>query len=122
MARVNVEIGNRPFDVACEPGQEGFLKAAAALLDAEATELSAQIGRLPEQRMLLMAGLMLADKMATLKLQLSQAEENLTQQPEPTAGHDAAGLDADSLSILSTGLLSAAKTWPHSAVDSMISV
>ena len=46
MARVNVEIGNRPFDVACEPGQEGFLTAAAALLDAEATELSAQIGRL----------------------------------------------------------------------------
>jgi len=100
MARVNVEIGNRPFDVACEPGQEGFLTAAAALLDAEATELSAQIGRLPEQRMLLMAGLMLADKMATLKLQLAQAEEKLAQQPEHAAGHDAAGLDAESLSIL----------------------
>ena len=96
MARVNVEIGNRPFDVACEPGQEGFLTAAAALLDAEATELSAQIGRLPEQRMLLMAGLMLADKMASLKLQLAQAEEKLAQQPQP----DAAGLDAESLSIL----------------------
>lgn len=100
MARVNVEIGNRPFDVACEPGQEGFLTAAAALLDAEAIELSAQIGRLPEQRMLLMAGLMLADKMATLKLQLAQAEEKLGQQPEPAAGNDAAGLDAESLSIL----------------------
>ena len=100
MARVNVEIGNRPFDVACEPGQEGFLTAAAALLDAEATELSAQIGRLPEQRMLLMAGLMLADKMASLKLQLAQAEEKLAQQPERAAGHDAAGLDAESLSIL----------------------
>ena len=98
MARVNVEIGNRPFDVACEPGQEGFLTAAAALLDAEATELSAQIGRLPEQRMLLMAGL--ADKMASLKLQLAQAEEKLAQQPQPAAGHDAAGLDAESLSIL----------------------
>jgi len=100
MARVNVEIGNRPFEVACEPGQEGFLTAAAALLDAEATELSAQIGRLPEQRMLLMAGLMLADKMASLKLQLAQAEEKLAQQPQPAAGHDAAGLDAESLSIL----------------------
>ena len=100
MARVNVEIGNRPFDVACEPGQEGFLTAAAALLDAEATELSAQIGRLPEQRMLLMAGLMLADKMASLKLQLAQAEEKLAQQPQSAAGHDAAGLDAESLSIL----------------------
>jgi len=100
MARVNVEIGNRPFDVACEPGQEGFLTAAAALLDAEATELSAQIGRLPEQRMLLMAGLMLADKMASLKLQLAQAEEKLAQQPQLAAGHDVAGLDAESLSIL----------------------
>jgi len=26
MARVNVEIGKRPFDVACEPGQEGFFE------------------------------------------------------------------------------------------------
>ena len=100
MARVNVEIGNRPFDVACEPGQEGFLEAAAALLDAEATELSAQIGRLPEQRMLLMAGLMLADKMATLKLQLAQAEEKLAQLAENEAGNDAGRLDAESLSIL----------------------
>jgi cell division protein ZapA len=100
MARVNVEIGNRPFDVACEPGQEGFLTAAAALLDAEATELSAQIGRVPEQRMLLMAGLMLADKMATLKLQLAQVEEKLAQQQEPAAENDAASLDAESLSIL----------------------
>ena len=100
MARVNVEIGNRPFDVACEPGQEGFLTAAAALLDAEATELSAQIGRLPEQRMLLMAGLMLADKMATLKLQFAQAEEKLAQLAENQTGNDSERLDAESLSIL----------------------
>jgi cell division protein ZapA len=100
MARVNVEIGNRPFDVACEPGQEGFLTAAAALLDAEATELSAQIGRLPEQSMLLMAGLMLADKMATLKVQLAQAEEKLAQFAENQTGNDSGRLDAESLSIL----------------------
>ena len=119
MARVNVEIGNRPFDVACEPGQEGFLKAAAALLDAEATELSAQIGRLPEQRMLLMAGLMLADKMATLKLQLAQAEEKLAQlrkmRPEMTRG-----VWMPKACQFSTGLLSAAKNWPHSDAERMV--
>jgi len=76
------------------------LKAAAALLDAEATELSAQIGRLPEQRMLLMAGLMLADKMATLKLQLAQAEEKLAQLAENQTGNDSERLDAESLCIL----------------------
>jgi len=81
-------------------GKRVFLKAAAALLDAEATELSAQIGRLPEQRMLLMAGLMLADKMATLKLQLAQAEEKLAQLAENQTGNDSERLDAESLSIL----------------------
>ena len=100
MARVNVQIGNRPFDVACELGQEEFLTAAAALLDAEATELSAQIGRIPEQHMLLMAGLMLADKMAALKVQLAQAEEKLAQHTEPKMENNSAHLDAESLSIL----------------------
>ena len=76
------------------------MKAAAELLDAEATELSAQIGRLPEQRMLLMAGLMLADKMATLKLQLAQAEEKLAKLEENQTGNDSGRLDAESLSIL----------------------
>ena len=121
MARVNVEIGKRPFDVACEPGQEGFLKAAAALLDAEATELSAQIGRLPEQRMLLMAGLMLADKMATLRFNLRKPKKNLPNwrkiKPEMTRG-----VWMPKACLFSIGLLSAAKNWPHSDAEWMIQV
>jgi len=50
--------------------------------------------------MLLMAGLMLADKMATLKLQLAQAEEKLAQLAENQTGNDSERLDAESLSIL----------------------
>ncbi len=75
MADVRVSIGGREFDVSCQPGEEHFLKSAAKLLDNEATVLLGQIGRLPEARMLLMAGLMLADKTAGLEDQLRTVEE-----------------------------------------------
>ena len=64
MPEVNVTIGGRDFDVACQEGEEHYLRAAAAMLDAEAQTLLSQIGRMPESRMLLMAGLLLADKAA----------------------------------------------------------
>lgn len=75
MPDVRVSIGGRDFDVSCQPGEEHFLRAAAKLLDNEATVLVSQIGRLPEARMLLMAGLMLADKTAGLEDQLRALEE-----------------------------------------------
>lgn len=80
MSQEIVTIGGRQFEVACQPGEEHFLRAAAQMLDAEATALIGQIGKLPESKMLLMAGLMLADKTAgaedrvrTLEAELSQA-------------------------------------------------
>ena len=75
MPEVQISIGGRPFTVACQEGEEHFLQAAAQLLDNEASALMDQIGRLPEARMLLMAGLMLADKAAGLEDQLRAAEE-----------------------------------------------
>ncbi len=77
MPDVSVVIGGRTFEVACQDGEERFLQAAAGLLDAEAATLADQIGRLPESRMLLMAGLMLADKTAGLEEQLRGAEARL---------------------------------------------
>ena len=74
MAQVTVTIDGRDFEVACEAGQEEFLKTAAHLLDTEATAMSGQIGRMSERRMLLMAGLMLADRYASLAERADAAE------------------------------------------------
>lgn len=79
MPDVQISIGGRSFEVSCQPGEETFLNSAAGLLDVEATALQAQIGRLPEARMLLMAGLMLADKTAGVEERLQQAEAALQQ-------------------------------------------
>ena len=75
MPEVRITIGGRDFDVSCQEGEEHFLKGAAQLLDNEAAALISQIGRMPETRMLLMAGLMLADKTAGLEDQLRALEE-----------------------------------------------
>lgn len=64
MPEVTITIGGREFEVACQEGEEHFLRAAAQMLDNEAATLLNQIGRMPESRMLLMAGLLLADKAA----------------------------------------------------------
>ncbi len=96
MPEETITIGGKSFEVACQAGEEHFLHAAAKLLDGEARALMEQIGRLPESRMLLMAGLMLADKTAGAEDRLRALEEELaaaraeiarlhaTPRPEPT--------------------------------------
>ena len=79
MPEVKIEIGGRMFDVACQAGEEHYLHSAAKMLDEEASVLAAQIGRIPEARMLLMAGLMLADKTAGLQDKLREAEDKLAE-------------------------------------------
>ena len=79
MPQVEVAIGGRTFEVACQEGEEHYLHSAAKMLDTEATSLSSQIGRMPEARMLLMAGLMLADKTAGLEERVHEAETQMAQ-------------------------------------------
>ncbi len=74
---VEIHIGGRVFEVACQQGEEQYLQAAARLLDNEAQVLVSQIGRMPEGRMLLMSGLMLADKTAGLEERLREAEDRI---------------------------------------------
>lgn len=93
MPQVEISIGGRTFEVACQEGEEHFLHSAADMLNAEAMHLSEQIGRLPEARMLLMAGLMLADKTAGLEDRIREANaetaslraqiDSLQSQPAP---------------------------------------
>jgi cell division protein ZapA len=74
MGEQKIAIGGKEFVVACQPGEEELLLAAAQMLDTEAQQIVAQAGRMPEARMLLMAGLMLADRTANAEDQLRLAE------------------------------------------------
>ena len=79
MPDLEITIGGRGFQVSCQPGEEHFLRAAAAMLDSEAQPLIASMGRLPEARMLLMSGLMLADKTAAIEDENRQLKAKLAE-------------------------------------------
>jgi len=80
MPEVTIKIGGRGFDVSCQEGEEAYLHSAAKMLDDEAQVLSDQIGRMPEARMLLMAGLMLADKTAAVEDKIKEVEAVLAER------------------------------------------
>jgi len=79
MPHVEITIGGRNFEVACQDGEEHFLHSAAAMLDVEAQHLAGQVGRITEARMLLMAGLMLADKTAGLEDKVKESDGKMAQ-------------------------------------------
>lgn len=79
MPEVKINIGGRQFDVACQDGEEHYLHTAAKMLDDEAQVLSDQVGRMPETRMLLMSGLMLADKTASVEDRVAEIQARLNE-------------------------------------------
>ena len=79
MPEIHVSIGGRNFEVACAQGEEAHLQKAAKMLDVETEILAKHIGRLPEGRMLLMAGLMLADRTSGLEDKVKIAEAALEE-------------------------------------------
>lgn len=86
MPDLEITIGGRNFAVSCQEGEEHFLRSAASMLDTEAQPLVSQMGRLPEGRMLLMAGLMIADKAAAAEDELRVLKARVAEleaRPEP---------------------------------------
>ena len=80
MPEVSIRIGERLFKVSCKDGEESALHQAAGLLNTEAKTLEGQARRLPEAQMLLMAGLMLADKHVAAASNKRQLEETVARQ------------------------------------------
>jgi cell division protein ZapA len=78
MPDVTIKIGDRPFTVACPAGEESQLEAASSKLNAEAKVLITHSGRVPESQMLLLSGLMLADRAIALEEKLKAAEVEMS--------------------------------------------
>jgi cell division protein ZapA len=64
MAQVTVEINGRSYAVACDDGQEERVKGLAQYLEAKVAEFAGKLGQIGEARLLLLAGLAVADELA----------------------------------------------------------
>ena len=78
MIEVEITIGGHKFRIACAKGEEDQLDTAAKLLDREALALQSVNGRVPETKMLLMAGLMLGDKIKSLEWEKASVQKDLS--------------------------------------------
>jgi cell division protein ZapA len=67
VAQVVLKINGFSYTLGCPDGQEQNLVALGAELDKRVTSIKAQVGNLGEARLLVMAGVMLADELADLK-------------------------------------------------------
>ena len=74
MPDINLSIGGRSFAVACPEGEEASLEAAAQILSADARTLVEQSKTLSESQMLLISGLMSADRAISIQEDLKKAE------------------------------------------------
>jgi len=79
MPSVDFNIGHKEYTLTAQEGEEKLLRRAAAILDGEARQILEQAGRMPEARLLLMAGLMLADRFASLEDRADRSERELNR-------------------------------------------
>jgi cell division protein ZapA len=77
MPEKEITIGGRGYRVAFDDGQEAALDTAAGYLSAQAKTLLDAVGQIPESRMLLMSGLMLADHMVEHAKEMKALEEKI---------------------------------------------
>ena len=63
MAQVSISINGRAYEIACDDGQEGHVQKLAEHLDDKVQGIAGQAGAVGEQRLLVMAGLMVADEL-----------------------------------------------------------
>jgi cell division protein ZapA len=82
MSNVVVNIAGRPYTMQCPDGEEEHLKDLAKLLDAEVTRIRQSVGSIGDIRQLVMAGLMVADRLseATRKIEMLESDvQNLRE-------------------------------------------
>jgi cell division protein ZapA len=73
MAKVAVTVNGRPFQIACDDGQEPRIRRLAHYVDGRIAEFVKHVGQAGEARLLLLAALAIADE-------LSDANEALAQE------------------------------------------
>lgn len=64
MAQVSVTINGRKYPVACDDGQEERIAGLAQYIDGKVADFAKKLGQIGESRLLLLAGLVLADELA----------------------------------------------------------
>lgn len=79
MSNVQIDINGRRYGIGCDDGQEEHITKLARHFDNHVRNLAQSVGQIGEQRLFLMAALLLADESHDLKMRLDQTEAELAR-------------------------------------------
>jgi cell division protein ZapA len=77
MAHVIVEVNGRPYTMQCPDGEEDHLRELANLLDTEVSRIRQSVGTVGDIRLLVMSGLMVADRLSEAIRRIESLEYEL---------------------------------------------
>jgi cell division protein ZapA len=77
MAQVIVQVNDRPYTMQCPDGEEDHLRDLARLLDAEVQRIKRSVGSVGDIRILVMSGLMVADRLSEAIKRVEELEEQM---------------------------------------------
>jgi cell division protein ZapA len=77
MAQVNLTVNGRVYRMACEDGEEEHVAQLGARFDAAVDELRSALGEIGDQRLMVMAGILMTDRLNDAERRLKRAEQDI---------------------------------------------
>jgi cell division protein ZapA len=77
MPLVEVMVNGREYQIGCDIGQEDRLRELAQMFDKRVQALAKSVGQVGDARLLLMAGLVLADELSNATARSSEREKEV---------------------------------------------
>jgi cell division protein ZapA len=97
MGQVVVEVNGRPYTMNCSDGEEEHLMELAQLLDTEVTSIKRGVGQVGDIRLLLMAGLVVADRLSDALRRIEELQEQIEGMRDARNGMKKQGAEQEEL-------------------------
>ena len=77
MAQVNLTVNGRIYRMACEDGEEDHVTELGVRFDEAINELRGVLGEIGDQRLMVMAGILMTDRLGDAEQKLKKAEQEI---------------------------------------------
>jgi cell division protein ZapA len=106
MGQVSVIVNGRTYAVACDDGQEERTRRLAQYIDGKVTDFAKSLGQIGDARLILLAGLVVADELAEANEALLRLRRSSPAATAVVAGQNAHDAAADA--VIAAGIESLA--------------
>jgi cell division protein ZapA len=79
MAQVNLTVNGRVYRMACEDGEEDHVTELGARFNAAIDELRGALGEIGDQRLMVMAGILMTDRLDDAERRLKRVEQDVRE-------------------------------------------